>query len=295
MKLYQYTGRAQNFGDEINSFLFPKILNVEFKENSSAIFLGAGSILFDYFPSGIQKIVFGSGYGGYTSAPVIDDTWHIHFVRGPLTAQILGLDPAVGIGDSAALLANLGYVRQVVPGRIGFMPHVDSACDGAWPEVAAQAGLYYIDPRWPVPEVIAAMLSVETLVSEAMHGAIVADALRIPWVAMLPNDPRHRPKWDDWAASLGITLKHQPLAPSSLLEALLNASHGRRGVQRYLRWYMRNVTKLGARLFRPAAVSALRRAMSAEPQLSTDAAHAKALSAMNAALDKLRRDPHMSS
>jgi len=58
------------------------------------------------------------------------------------------------------------------------------------------------------------------LVSEAMHGVIVADALRVPWVALLPLAPIHRPKWQDWAEVLELRIEFQPGCASSLTEWL---------------------------------------------------------------------------
>src|SRR5277367_5111952 len=112
------------------------------------------------------------------------------------------------------------------------MPHVDNACDGAWQSAAVEAGLHYLDPRRPVEETLAGLLSAEKVVTEAMHGAIVSDALRVPWVAMRPLFKVHRPKWQDWAESLDLTLRPIALPASNLLEMLLGATDGRRATQR---------------------------------------------------------------
>lgn len=46
--------------------------------------------------------------------------------------------------------------------------------------VCQQAGVEYIDPAGKVENVIAAISGSQVLISEAMHGAIVADTLRVP-------------------------------------------------------------------------------------------------------------------
>jgi hypothetical protein len=57
--------------------------------------------------------------------------------------------------------------------------------------------------------VLAAIESSEMVLAEAMHGAIVADALRIPWVPLQLYDQILNLKWHDWCGSLGI--KYTPL------------------------------------------------------------------------------------
>ena len=58
------------------------------------------------------------------------------------------------------------------------------------------------------------------LLSEAMHGVIVADAMRVPWIAMRPLVSVHRAKWLDWADTLDLRVRFQRLAASSLAERL---------------------------------------------------------------------------
>lgn len=291
MELYHYRDRAPNFGDELNAWLFPGLLPPGcFTRPDATLFLGIGSILFDTHPPALRKLVFGSGYGGYTRAPKLDESWDIRFVRGHMTAATLGLSPDRAVGDSAILLAGLRLRRAPRPGHRIYMPHLDSACDGAWDRVAEAAGLHYVDPRAPVDDILAEILSAELVVSEAMHGAIVADTLRVPWVGVRPQYAVHHAKWQDWASVLGLQPRLHPIPASNALEALLRASAGRRGLQRALRWRMRRAQKLGSSVFRGAAAEALRRAASAEPQLSADTLLATSLARMQAELANLARE-----
>ena len=73
-----------------------------------------------------------------------------------------------------------------------------------------EQGIRYIDPRLGVGQVIEAIARSEMLITEALHGAIVADSLRVPWVALHDrrNDDTLLFKWQDWCLSVG--LDHQP-------------------------------------------------------------------------------------
>ena len=113
MKMYFYRGRRPNFGDELNVWLWPRLLPGFFDADERELFIGVGSTLFDFLPPQSRKIVFGAGYGGYTAVPAIDERWRFYFVRGRLTAAALGLDARLGVGDAAIL------VRSCVLGRPG--------------------------------------------------------------------------------------------------------------------------------------------------------------------------------
>jgi succinoglycan biosynthesis protein ExoV len=96
---------------------------------------------------------------------------------------------------------------------------MDSLERGDWAEVCRLAGVTFLDPGAPVPDLLAMIRSARFVVTEAMHGAIVADALRTPWIGVMPFHDLHRPKWLDWSESLGIDIRFVRLLPSSLREA----------------------------------------------------------------------------
>lgn len=221
MKLYYFRGEQPNFGDDLNNWMWPKLLPNVWNGNEDTIFLGIGSIIYDFFPKDAKKIVFGAGYGGYTPLPLIDENWKFYFVRGKLTADKLNIDQNLAVGDAAILLRSCIEMRPPKRHRISFMPHCESALDGAWPNVCRLAGINYIDPAGTVDHIIDEILCSDLVVTEAMHGAIVADALRVPWIAIKPLQPRHHMKWQDWASALDLTFTAHSMGPSTPLEAAI--------------------------------------------------------------------------
>jgi len=221
MKLYYYKAPVPNFGDDLNAWLWPKLLpEVIADGDPNELFLGVGSILSNKVPAGPRKYVLGTGFGGYSPKPVIDETWKLYFVRGPKTAEALGLDASLAVTDAAILLRLTDGILELREKKypVSFMPHFESAQFGAWKDVAALAGVHSIDPRGEVEPILDELRATELLVTEAMHGAIVADALRVPWIPVLPTSATHHFKWTDWSASLGIELQPQSLGASSVNE-----------------------------------------------------------------------------
>jgi hypothetical protein len=224
VKLQYFKGEQPNFGDELNTWLWPQLLHNFLDDDPSVLFIGIGSIIGTHYDNGSKKIVFGTGYvpSYHHQAPnVHGGDWDIFFVRGPRTARALGLPESLGIGDAAMLLRSLDIPFQREPSYIGFIPHWESLPRGDWQSACELAGIKLIDPRGPVDQVISEILGCEILIAEAMHGAIIADALRVPWIPALPIDQAHREKWFDWADALSLELNPHRLWPSSAAEVQL--------------------------------------------------------------------------
>jgi hypothetical protein len=223
MKIHYFRGVHPNFGDELNTWMWPKIVPDFFDDDGRVLFIGIGSTIGDHHDRAARKIVFGSAFVPkyYDMPDLTGGDWDIYFVRGPLTARLLNLSPELSLGDSAILLRTLVNFRQRTPEVVSFIPHWQSLDQGNWEEVCQLAGINLIDPRRPVEEVITELLRSRVVVAEAMHGAIVADAFRIPWIPLLPINDAHRAKWLDWAEALGMELHPYRLWPSSLPEARL--------------------------------------------------------------------------
>jgi hypothetical protein len=135
-----------------------------------------------------------------------------------------------------------------------------------------RAGIRLIDPRDPVEKVLSEIRGARMLITEAMHGAIVADALRTPWLAALPIHAENQGKWLDWSESLGIELRRHPLQPASLLESYIALTGGRRYYEGRARRWSESVPARPANwIFVELAARHLRKLSREEPQLSADA------------------------
>jgi succinoglycan biosynthesis protein ExoV len=294
--LYQWRGAHRNFGDELNSLLWPRLLPDFFDQNEATRFLGIGSVLDDRHSSKIIKLVAGAGYGGYQRQVVLDETWIIHWVRGKRTARLLGLPPAIGIGDPASLVPLAGLTPMREDRDVGFIPHFESATRGAWAEVAAKAGATLIDPRDDPVSVIAAIGKCRMVMSEALHGIIVADALRVPWIAIRPLAPIHRPKWFDWAETLDVNIVFNGLPPSTALERahLTHLARFHLG-RRVLHHQAARLHGIARQRHIDRAAQALRAVAGGEPQLSRSGLLKDAQDRMMEAIDALRRQPMQGS
>ena len=91
LRLYCWRGATRNFGDELNTLLWPRLLPAFFDDDPAALFLGIGSVLDTRHAQDAVKLVAGAGYGGYQPLPELDARWVVHWVRGPRTARLLGL------------------------------------------------------------------------------------------------------------------------------------------------------------------------------------------------------------
>jgi succinoglycan biosynthesis protein ExoV len=290
--LYQWRGASTNFGDELNTILWPRLLPDFFDDDAAVRFLGVGSVMDQRHPIEPLKIVAGSGYGGYEGKPVLDQNWVIHWVRGPRTAAQLGLPSRLGLGDPAVLI-KAALEAPGIPGNdIGFMPHFESAARGAWQEAAEQAGVRLIDPRDPPRQILKAIGECKLLLSEALHGVIVADALRVPWIAIRPRARVHWAKWSDWADTMALCPRFYQLPASTLAEwaatSPLRSWHASRT------WLVRHedrMRNLTSERFVVQASQALKNAMQAEPQLSSDTVLNRCQSRMLDAVQALAINP----
>ena len=176
--------------------------------------MGIGSILtgpgVDHLVNAGKRVVVlgtGTSYGG---APLKLDDWHVLAVRGPLTASVIGR-PQASATDGAYLVADAPAIVGEPQRRTEtlFIPHHRTLRDRPWAQAASEAGLTFVSPEWSVEQVFDHFARAQLVVAEAMHGAIIADALRIPWVPIRISPDLDEFKWRDWLGS--IDLQFEPL------------------------------------------------------------------------------------
>lgn len=223
MRIYYYKSDTGNFGDDLNVWLWPRLLPNKFdgfalhmhdSETSyslkETIFVGIGTLLNSNIPRTPNKLIFGTGAGYENGGNItIDKKWDISFVRGPITAKHLGISEQKIITDSAMLVRLLDIPKYDALHKVSFMAFHRNRQMEFLKNLCASYDVHFIDPRQPVEETLKSIRSSELLITEAMHGAIVADALRVPWIPIKSSPKLLDSKWQDWCLSLDM--KYRPV------------------------------------------------------------------------------------
>ena len=203
-----------NFGDDLNLWLWPRLAPEVCDEQDARLFVGIGTLLNHKIPRKPIKMVFGAGCWNTGSLPKMDDRWKIFCVRGPLTAARFKLDPALAVVDPAILVRRFAeeFFRPKIY-RVSFMPHLQSLPFADWPTLCMKIGWHCIDPTSGVDKILQELSATELLLAEAMHGAIVADALRVPWIPVRVYGKLNIFKWQDWSQSVRVPLEIKDVPP----------------------------------------------------------------------------------
>ncbi len=226
MKIHYWKSDHGNFGDDLNCWIWTQ--NTHNKEiwndGDDIVFIGVGTVLNNTTAKDNFKVVLGSG-AGYADIPDDihnDKLWKIYGVRGPLTADLVGIPPDLASTDPAILLANMERFKSDKKEGVIFIPHWKAMGYGRWEEICADLGIEYVSPCGDAEEIIKKIGSSSLVLAESMHAAIIADALRTPWIAIATSPEIVPFKWADWSFSLDMAYKPVCLAPSSFGEYIRN-------------------------------------------------------------------------
>jgi succinoglycan biosynthesis protein ExoV len=218
MKLHYFQGNIPNFGDDLNPFIFENLLSELFKREDDLNFYGIGSILDNRVPEKDKNIIFGTGVRGI-QVNYPSKNWDVRFVRGPISAKALQCDY---IADAAYCLPLLpkslfNVQPQVKKYKYSFVPYFRHIENTLLINSFEDNGIHIISPVAPLRQVIDEIAASEFVICGAMHGAIVADILRVPWVRFVYGVHGYESrfvselKWADWMMSISLD-------PTKLLE-----------------------------------------------------------------------------
>ncbi|MCL2596415.1 MAG: polysaccharide pyruvyl transferase family protein [Paludibacter sp.] len=223
---YLYYDNINNFGDDLNTWLWPKIFKRDkiANCNNTPYFLGIGSILNKPFverhnlTSNVKKYIFGAGVSGFNANiyEIMDTTWDIRFLRGPLSSIVLG-NKHKYITDAAYAIRQINIFEEIKNTKkkykVSIMPHFKSVRYIDWQSICSELGFHYISPivkSDDVEFILSEISASEMLITEAMHGAILADIFRVPWHRFVYDIYRTDGaeytefKWNDWLYSIGM-------------------------------------------------------------------------------------------
>jgi len=219
MLLYSFQAKGGNFGDDLNLMLWPRLLGKALGGDDGRVFVGIGSIL-DTRLDDIEgaKVIFGTGINSQRSLPNFGSHYDIRFVRGPISAHAIGSE-CPWIADSALAVRLLKWSEVKQAHDVGFMPHFLTLPYADWRRICQDLGMRFLNPQAPVEELIEQLRSCKTVITEAMHGAIIADAFRIPWLRVTINAWQKEDfdfsalKWLDWGLAIAADVTPVYLEP----------------------------------------------------------------------------------
>jgi succinoglycan biosynthesis protein ExoV len=209
MKLHYHLSKNKNFGDEMNPWfwhtLAPEILAID---NDDYI-CGIGTIINDTLPKENSIHILGSGHGYEVNKNfTLPKNAIAHFVRGPLSAKALGLSEKHFITDPGLLIADLHPGSDKKNYAMGFVPH-ESIHSERLESFFNNHNIKYISPTLPYKQVFDLISSCEKIICSAMHGAIIADSYRVPWLPIVTSNEILQFKWLDWCQS--VSLDYSPI------------------------------------------------------------------------------------
>jgi beta-1,4-mannosyltransferase len=222
VKVFYHQGTAPNVGDDLNAILWSKLMPGLDQLRTADWLIGIGTIL-DERVNHLEgsKLVLGSGLRTAHAPRRFGADVRFAAVRGKHTAARLGLAADVAVCDPGFLVTRLWPDRAAGGDRIGLVPHVYSTRMTEITRVATDAGIEVVSPALPIDEFLAKLKACARVYCESLHGAIFADALRIPWARVRICSHYYEGsgvsdfKWADTFSVLGVD--SQPMNRIGLL------------------------------------------------------------------------------
>jgi pyruvyltransferase len=175
----------RNFGDELSPMIVEYLTGqrVQWAPIQRSQVVAVGSVVNLYAALSGQGLIFGSGVRD-SSDPLLTsiDPKLIIGVRGPLSAQALGLPAASAIGDPALIVSEL-FQRRFPKRGVVLIPHFNSFSDARARSLISRAkamGWRVVPATRPVDEVLESILRADLVLTNSLHGIVCSDAFRTP-------------------------------------------------------------------------------------------------------------------
>lgn len=203
-----------NFGDDMNEWFWDELFPGYRDIARDTTLFGIGSILWRKNFAGKDKaVIMGSGSGYGVIPNELPEGIEVGFVRGPRTARLLNLEASLAITDPAVMVSRFQQFQNLkTTGEIVFIPHIGTAkLPLNWDRIANRAEITYLSPANDSNGVIQTLAGANLVLAESLHGAIIADTFRIPWVPVSISPAFNNHKWLDWAESLEMEISFEEL------------------------------------------------------------------------------------
>jgi len=200
MKLAHYQSKP-NYGDALNPFLAPRVFGNIFDDDDRVQMLFIGTMIRREARCD-REIIIGAGAGYQRGQHVMKDRT-VFCVRGPLTCKTLGIDTELAAIDPAITLSR--YVPAGSPAGPSFMPHhhSHSLAEKHLRRACGEVGLDYISPLDDVETVTRQISASSVLITEALHGSVVAESYGVPWIPVIFSSKVLEVKWKEFCLTIG--------------------------------------------------------------------------------------------
>lgn len=207
MNIIYFKSDIGNFGDDLNPWLWNKLLGDVSNYNKTLDFIGIGSILDSRIKSDNKKVIFGSGVRDFNFNINDISNVDIRFVRGPISSKVTNTKY---ITDAAYALRQLPPKSYEKKYKIAIVPYFRHYRQFNWQLFKKITGIHVIDPTQNVENVIEEINKSQNILAAAMHGAILADIYRVPWMRVKFSKHGYESaltselKWNDWIGSIKL-------------------------------------------------------------------------------------------
>ncbi|MGP9707011.1 polysaccharide pyruvyl transferase family protein [Brachybacterium sp. AOP24-D1-21] len=248
VKLFWWKGKEYpNLGDELSRLILERIygLDVQFSTLHGADMISVGSVLgmaldHEAVPKRTKPLhVVGSGTMHQLERKQLPECLRFHSVRGAITRTALGSrdTDAVSLGDPGILCADLFEPDRVSDGKVGVILHHSRLKDDGWRERFSHLPIEFLDIRTEdYDSFVQQMARCDIILSESLHGLILADAYGIPntWLSFGRLHSGGNLKFFDYFSSIGrdclMKVSGVPLSVDQIWEASFTSDPRRVGI-----------------------------------------------------------------